>query len=103
MKTSLSKKGNTYQGKKVTLNKPFYTPGERKKSAVYVKNDNDNVIKVRFGDPNMTIKKSNPKRRKNFRARMNCAEAKDKTTPKFWSCAAWILAIVLSVLTSNPI
>jgi hypothetical protein len=103
MKTSLSKKGNTYQGKKVTLENPFYTSGERKKSAVYVKNDNGNVIKVRFGDPDMTIKKSNPERRKNFRARHNCAEAKDKTTPKFWSCAAWILAIVLSVLTSNPI
>jgi hypothetical protein len=103
MKTSLSKKGNTYQGKKVTLNKPFYTPGERKKSAVYVKNPANKVVIVRFGDPDMTIKKSNPERRKNFRARMNCAEAKDKTTPKFWSCAAWILAIVLSVLTSNPI
>ncbi len=103
MKTSLSKKGNTYQGKKVTLNKPFYTPGERKKSAVYVKNPANKVVIVRFGDPDMTIKKSNPERRKNFRARHNCAEAKDKTTPKYWSCAAWILAIVLSVLTSNPI
>jgi hypothetical protein len=104
MKTSLSKKGNTYQGKKVTLNKPFYTPGERKKSAVYVRgNDNGNVIKVRFGDANMTIKKSNPERRKNFRARHNCASAKDKTTPKYWSCAAWSLALILSVLTSNPI
>ncbi len=50
MKTSLSKKGNRYQGKKVTLNKPFYTPGERKKSAVYVKNDSGNVIKV-FANP----------------------------------------------------
>ena len=103
MKTSLSKKGNTYKGRKVTLNKPFYTPGERKKSAVYVKNDNGNVIKVRFGDANMEIKRDNPERRKNFRARHNCASAKDKTTPKFWSCADWILAIVLSVLTSNPI
>jgi hypothetical protein len=103
MKTSLSKKGNTYQGKKVTLNKPFYTPGERKKSAVYVKNPANKVVIVRFGDPDMTIKKSNPERRKNFRARHNCAEAKDKTTPKFWSCAAWGIAIVLSVLTSNPI
>lgn len=103
MKTSLSKKGNTYQGKKVTLNKPFYTPGERKKSAVYVKNPANKVVIVRFGDPDMTIKKSNPERRKNFRARHNCAEAKDKTTPKFWSCAAWSLALILSVLTSNPI
>jgi len=91
--TSLSKKGNTYQGKKVSLNKPFYTPGERKKSAVYVKNDNGNVVKVRFGDPDMTIKKNNPGRRKNFRARHNCSEAKDKTTPKFWSCAAWGIAM----------
>lgn len=89
MKTSLSKKGNTYHGKKVTLNKPFYTPGERKKSAVYVKNAKGNVIKVRFGDPDMTIKKSNPERRKNFRARHNCAEAKDKTTPRFWACHSW--------------
>jgi hypothetical protein len=89
MKTSLSKKGSRYQGKKVTLNKPFYTPGERKKSAVYVKNDSGNVIKVRFGDPNMEIKRDNPERRKNFRARHNCSEAKDKTTPKYWSCAAW--------------
>jgi hypothetical protein len=94
MKTSLSKKGNTYQGKKVTLNKPFYTPGERKKSAVYVKNPANKVVIVRFGDPDMTIKKSNPERRKNFRARHNCAEAKDKTTPKFWSCAAWGLAMI---------
>jgi hypothetical protein len=89
MKTSLSKKGNRYQGKKVTLNKPFYTPGERKKSAVYVKNDNDNVIKVRFGDPNMEIKRDNPERRKNFRARHNCATATDKTTPRHWSCKSW--------------
>ena len=89
MKTSLSKKGNTYQGKKVTLENPFYTPGERKKSAVYVKNDNGNVIKVRFGDPDMTIKKSSPGRRKNFRARHNCDTATDKTTPRHWSCKAW--------------
>lgn len=102
MKTSLSKKGrSTYQGKKVTLNKPFYTPGERKKSAVYVKNPAGKVVIVRFGDPNMTIKKSDPERRKNFRARHNCLEAKDKTTPKFWSCAAWIMALVFSVLVGN--
>ena len=89
MKTSLSKKGNTYQGKKVTLNKPFYTPGERKKSAVYVKNPADKVVIVRFGDPDMTIKKSNPERRKNFRARHNCDTAKDPTKPRTWSYKAW--------------
>ena len=94
MKTSLSKKGNTYQGKKVTLNNPFYTPGERKKSAVYVKNPAGKVVIVRFGDPDMKIKKSNPERRKNFRARHNCAEAKDKTTPRHWSCKAWGVAML---------
>jgi len=78
-----------YQGKKVTLNKPFYTPGEKKKSAVYVKNPKGTVIKVRFGDPDMSIKKSDPERRKSFRARMNCDTAKDPTKPRTWSCRAW--------------
>ena len=47
----------TYQGRKVTLGKPFRTPGQRKKFAVYVKDKKtNNVKKVRFGDPNMSIK-----------------------------------------------
>ena len=48
-----------YRGRTVTLNKPFRTSGERKKFGVYVKNKKTgNVQVVRFGDPNMTIKKS---------------------------------------------
>ena len=43
---------------------------------------------VMFGDANMEIKKDNPERRKNFRARHNCAEAKDKMSAKYWSCKA---------------
>ena len=78
-----------YQGKKVTLNKPFYTPGEAKKRAVYVRNPKGTVIKVRFGDPKMEIKKDDPERRKSFRARHNCDTATDKTTPRYWSCKAW--------------
>lgn len=78
-----------YKGKKVTLNKPFKTPGESKKSAVYVQNEKGNVIKVRFGDPNMTIKKSDPARRKSFRARHNCANPGPKTKARYWSCKAW--------------
>lgn len=78
-----------YQGKKVTLNKPFYTPDGPKKSAVYVKNKKGNVIKVTFGDPNMEIKRDNPERRKSFRARHNCDQKKDPTTPGYWSCRAW--------------
>ena len=78
-----------YKGRSVSLNKPFRTPGGPKKSAVYVKGANGNAKIVRFGDPNMTIKKSIPARRKSFRARHNCATAKDKTTPRYWSCKAW--------------
>lgn len=78
-----------YQGRKVTLNKPFRTPNGPKKSAVYVKNEKGNVIKVNFGDPNMKIKKSDPERRKSFRARHKCDEKKDKTTAGYWSCKAW--------------
>jgi len=78
-----------YQGRKVTLNKPFRTPQGPKKFAVYVKNKSGNVIIIRFGDPNMSIKKSNPERRKSFRARHNCDTATDKTTPRYWSCKMW--------------
>ena len=78
-----------YQGRKVTLNKPFRTPKERKKFAVYVQNKNGKVVIVRFGDPNMEIKRDDPKRRKAFRDRHNCDTAKDKTTPRYWSCKMW--------------
>jgi len=61
-------------GKKTNkrLNKPFRTPGGPKKFAVYVKNDKGNIVKVTFGDPNLSIKRDDPNRRKNFRARHNC-------------------------------
>ena len=78
-----------YQGKTVTLNKPFRTPGGPKKFSVYVKNDKGNVIKVNFGDPDMDIKRDDPKRRKSFRARHKCDSKKDKTTPGYWSCYQW--------------
>lgn len=76
-----------YKGRKVPLGKPMR--GDVKKFKVYVKNKEGNVIKVNFGDPNMKIKKSNPKRRKSFRARHKCHTAKDRTTPRYWSCRAW--------------
>jgi hypothetical protein len=78
----------TKNGKKVTLNKPFRTPGGPKKSAVYVK-DGGKVKIVRFGDPNMSIKKDIPARRKSFRARHNCANPGPKTKARYWSCKAW--------------
>ncbi len=77
-----------YQGRSVTLNKP--TKGDVKKFKVYVKDPKTgNVKKVNFGDPNMRIKKSNPARRKSFRARHNCANPGPKTKARYWSCRKW--------------
>jgi hypothetical protein len=78
-----------YQGKEVTLNKPFRTPNGPKKFSVYVKNDKGNVIKVNFGDPNMEIKRDDPDAKKNFRARHNCKDKTDKTKAGYWSCKMW--------------
>lgn len=78
-----------YQGRKVTLNKPFRTPDGPKKFAVYTKNDKGKVVIVRFGDPNMKIKKNIPERRKSFRARHNCDNPGPKWKARYWSCKAW--------------
>ena len=69
-------------------NKPKRPPGKSKKSAVLAKKG-DQVKLVRFGDPNMSIKKDQPGRRANFRARHSCDTAKDKFTARYWSCKAW--------------
>ncbi len=73
------------------LNKPFRLPkGSNKKFGVYVKNKSTGkIVKVTFGDPNLSIKRSDPERKKSFRARHNCEDAKDKTSPKYWSCKMW--------------
>ena len=77
-----------YQGRKVKLNKPMR--GDVKKFKVYVKDPKTgNIKKVNFGDPNMRIKKSNPKRRKSFRARHNCDNPGPKTKARYWSCRKW--------------
>jgi hypothetical protein len=77
-----------YRGRKVKLNKPMR--GDVKKFKVYVKDPKTkNVKKVNFGDPNMRIKKSNPKRRKSFRARHNCDNPGPKTKARYWSCRKW--------------
>ena len=79
-----------YQGKKVKLNDPIRTSeNPNKKFKVYVKNAQGKVVVVRFGDPNMEIKRDDPKRRAAFRARHNCDDKKDKTTPGYWSCMQW--------------
>jgi hypothetical protein len=78
-----------YHGKQVPLGKPM--KGDVKKSKVYVKDPKSgNVKKVNFGDPNMTIKKDIPARRKSFRARHHCdTNPGPRTKARYWSCRAW--------------
>jgi len=89
-----------YKGKTVQLNKP--TRGDSKKFKVYVNTGKKNadgsikVKKVNFGHggtsakrPTMRIRKSNPKRRKAFRARHRCDNPGPKTMARYWSCKKW--------------
>jgi hypothetical protein len=76
-----------YQGRNVPLGKPM--SGDVKKSKVYVKGPKGNVVKVNFGDKKMRIKKSNPNRRKSFRARHNCDNPGPRWKARYWSCRAW--------------
>ena len=76
-----------YQGRKVKLGKPMQ--GDTKKFKVYVKNPKGNVVKVNFGQKGMNIKKSNPERRKSFRARHNCDNPGPRHKARYWSCKKW--------------
>lgn len=76
-----------YQGREVPLGKPM--AGDVKKSKVYVRGPKGNVVKVNFGDKNMRIKKSNPNRRKSFRARHRCENPGPRWKARYWSCRAW--------------
>jgi len=78
-----------YQGRKVELNKPRRLSGDKKKFGVYVKNDKGNVVQVKFGDPNMDIKRDDPEKRRQFRARHNCDNPGPKHKARYWSCKMW--------------
>ena len=77
-----------YQGRDVKLGKP--TQGDVKKFKVYVKNPTTGkIIKVNFGQKGMNIKKNNPGKRANFRARHNCDNPGPRTKARYWSCRKW--------------
>ena len=78
-----------YKGREVKLNDPMRSSDGKKKFYVYVKNDKGNVIKLGFGDPNMEIKRDDPKRRKSFRARHKCDNPGPKWKARYWSCYQW--------------
>lgn len=88
-----------YRGRKVQLGKPM--KGDVKKYKVYVKDKKTgNVKKVNFGDPNMEIRRDNPKARKSFRARHGCGtkRASDRTKAAYWSCRLWSRKPVSQIL-----
>lgn len=87
------------ENKKVKLNKIMR--GDVKKYKVYVKNDKGNVVKVNFGDPNMEIKRDDPGRRKNFRARHNCDNPGPRWKARYWACRTWSSQSVSSMLKES--
>ena len=92
------------EAEKKTLNKPFRLKDGKKKFGVYVKSPKTgNTIMVKFGDPNMEIKRDDPDRRRSFRARHKCDTAKDKTTPRYWSCKFWSKKPVSSMASEEAI
>jgi hypothetical protein len=80
----VSYRGEIFSG----FNKPKRTPGEKKAYAVLARQGNQ-VKKVTYGDPNMRVRTNNPERNRSFRARHSCNTAKDKLTPRYWSCQNW--------------
>ena len=86
---------------KAPLNKPFRLPsGSKKKFGVYVKNDKGNIVKVTFGDPNMSIKRDNPERRKAYRSRHGCDNPGPKYKANYWSCKMWSAKPVSKITSS---
>jgi len=85
------------------LNKPMRDDGD-KKFKVYVRDPKTgNVVTVRFGDPNMEIKRDDPERRASFRARHDCENAKDITSAQYWSCKMWEKSTSVTEYTSKNI
>jgi len=83
-----------YRGREVKLNKPFRTPNKSKKFGVYVKDKSTGNVKiVRFGDPNLSIKKTIPSRQRSFMARFRPILAKVKgqknLSPAYWAVQSW--------------
>lgn len=90
-----------YQGRTVSLDKPFRMPkGSSKKFGVYVK-DGDRVKRVTFGDPNMEIRRDDAQARANFRSRHSCDTATDKTSARYWSCRMWTAKTPVSDLAKR--
>lgn len=78
-------RGEVFSG----YNRPKRTPGKSKKFAVLAK-EGDEIKLIRFGDPDMTIKKDKPKRKKSYCARSGGIKGKDsKLSANYWSRKQW--------------
>ena len=77
-------------------NKPKRTPNAKKKSAVLAKVGKDVKI-VRFGDPNLSIKKDQPSRKRSYCARSGGIKgATNKFSANYWSRRAWDCQMAIS-------
>ena len=103
-----------YENEEVPLDFPMLTEADKKKKPigkpkrggpkayyVYVK-DGDKVKKVTFGSGGLRAKINNPKARRAFAARHRCAQAKDRTTARYWSCRLPRYAKQLGLSVKNP-
>ena len=81
----------TYRGEKFSgYNTPKRTPNNKNKKFAVLAKQGNNIKLIRFGDPNMKIKKDQPNRRKSFRARHKCdTSPPSKLTARYWSCKKW--------------
>ena len=80
-----------YRGERFSgYNKPKRTPNNKNKKFAVLAKQGSTTKLIRFGDPNMSIKKDQPKRRKSFRARHKCdTSPPSKLTARYWYCQNW--------------
>jgi|TARA_S200002703_G_scaffold84494_1_gene72876 hypothetical protein len=76
------------------LNKILRNPNPNKKFMVYVRDKKtNNIKKVSFGDPNLSIKRDNPDRQKSFMARMGAVlkkvQGQKNLSPAYWAVKSW--------------
>ena len=107
-----------YENEEVPLDFPMLTEADKKKKDppigkpkrggpkayyVYVRDPKTKRIKkVTFGSGGLRAKINNPKARRAFAARHRCAQAKDRTTARYWSCRLPRYAKQLGLSVKNP-
>lgn len=64
-------------------------PGHGKKKFVATGSYQGKDYTVRFGDPDMEIRRDSPEARKNFRSRHGCDNPGPPTKAKYHSCKMW--------------